>query len=131
MSEVVKTPEVRFSRDRAQISKSLQLLRISEIMLLILSSRTLKNIIISNNISTDNLSNMCRYSGWLESDLVEIPKPGFLETSLIQAAHCTLVQYTPNKISNWSLFKLIFSDQALIKLKRFFAYICVFKSANV
>ena len=33
--------------------------------------------------------------------------------------------YTPNKISNWSLFKLIFSDQALIMSKRIFAYICV------
>ena len=32
MSEVVKTPEVRFSRDRAQISKSHQLLRISDII---------------------------------------------------------------------------------------------------
>ena len=30
---------------------------------------------------------------------------------------------TPNKISNWSLFKLIFSDQALIISKRIFAYI--------
>ena len=28
--------------------------------------------------------------------------------------------------SNWSLFKLIISDQTLIKLKRFFAYICAF-----
>ena len=34
--------------------------------------------------------------------------------------------YTPNIISNWSLFKLIFSDQALIILKRIFAYICGF-----
>ena len=31
---------------------------------------------------------------------------------------------TLNKISNWSLFKLIFSDQALIKLKLIFAYMC-------
>ena len=34
-----------------------------------------------------------------------------------------IVLYTPDKISNWSLFKLIFSDQALIILKRIFAYI--------
>ena len=32
--------------------------------------------------------------------------------------------YTLNKISNWSPFKLIISDHALITLKRFFAYIC-------
>ena len=33
--------------------------------------------------------------------------------------------YTPNKISNWSLFKLIFSDQALIILIRILAiYVC-------
>ena len=38
---------------------------------------------------------------------------------------------TPNKISNWSLFELIFSDQAIIASKRIFAYISVFKSANV
>ena len=28
--------------------------------------------------------------------------------------------------ANWSLFKLIISDQRLIKLKLFFAYICEF-----
>ena len=28
--------------------------------------------------------------------------------------------------SNWLLFKLIISDQTLIKLKWFYAYICVF-----
>ena len=39
--------------------------------------------------------------------------------------------FTPNKISNWSLFKLIFSDQALIISKLIFAYILVFHSANV
>ena len=33
--------------------------------------------------------------------------------------------YTPNKISNWSLFKLISSDQALIILKRILPiYVC-------
>ena len=30
---------------------------------------------------------------------------------------CYAITYTLNKISNWSLFKLIISDQALIKLK--------------
>ena len=33
--------------------------------------------------------------------------------------------------SNWSLFKLIISDQTLIKLKWFFSYICAFEWANV
>ena len=44
----------------------------------------------------------------------------------VRSSSLDSVTYTPNKISNWSLFKLIFSDQALIILKQFFAYICVF-----
>ena len=39
---------------------------------------------------------------------------------------CFLRTYTPNKIPNWSFFKLIFSDQALIISKQIFAYIYVF-----
>ena len=35
-------------------------------------------------------------------------------------------QTTPNKISNWSLFKLIFSDQAIIASKQIFAFTRVF-----
>ena len=46
-------------------------------------------------------------------------------STLIEHYENKPMQYTPNKISNWSFFKLIFSDQALIILKRFFClYMC-------
>ena len=46
-------------------------------------------------------------------------------STLIEHYENTPMQYTPNKISNWSFFKLIFSDQALIILKRFLPiYVC-------
>ena len=38
---------------------------------------------------------------------------------------------TLNKISIWSPFKLIITDQGLITLKLFFAYICAVYLANV
>ena len=46
------------------------------------------------------------------------------ETSPFLSRTKNVCSYTMNKISNWSLFKLFFSDQALIKLKLFFVYIC-------
>ena len=48
-------------------------------------------------------------------------------------AYMSVFQYpnTLNKISNWSLLKLIICDQVLIKLKRIFAYICAVLWAKV
>ena len=65
---------------------------------------------------------------------MEPPWIGGTKVWLQHLGHMTNIAATPiytlPPSSNWSLFKLIFSDQEQIKLKELFAYICAFFSGK-